>query len=89
VDNEPENVPETVEPDDGSALKLYVVTVCDGAVNVIVALVFVLADTDRFVGVLGTLSVVVITVVELDVPSELVADKDIVYSVFSAKPVIW
>lgn len=65
------------------------VTVCDGAVNVIVALVFVLADTDRFVGVLGTLSVVVIMVAALDVPSELVADKDIVYSVFSAKPVIW
>lgn len=85
----PENVPETVEPDDGTAEKLYVVTVWVGAVNVIVALVFVFAETDRFVGVLGTLSVVVVTVAELDVPSALVADKDIVYDVFSTKPVIW
>lgn len=64
-------------PDTGTALKLYVVTVCVGAVNVIVAVVFVLAETRRFVGLLGTLSVVVDTVAELDVPSPLVADNDI------------
>jgi hypothetical protein len=68
VVNAPENVPETVVPDDGTALKLYVVTVCDGAVNVIVAVVFVLVETVKLVGVLGTLSVVVDTVVALDVP---------------------
>lgn len=76
--NEPENVPDTVEPDDGTALKLYVVTVCDGGVNVIVAVVFVFVETVKFVGVLGTYNVVVVTVAALDVPSSLVADKDIV-----------
>ncbi len=75
--NDPENVPETVVPDTGTALKLYVVTVCVGAVNVKVIVVFVLAETRRFVGLLGTLSVVVDTVAELDVPSPLVAVNDI------------
>ncbi len=89
VVNEPEKVPETVEPDEGTALKLYVVTGCDGAVNVKVAVVFVLAETVRFVGALGTLSVVVVTVAESDVPSSFVADKDIVYDVFATKLVIW
>jgi hypothetical protein len=78
VVNEPENVPDTVEPDTGTALKLYVVTVCDGGVNVIVAVVFVFVETVKFVGVLGTYNVVVVTVAALDVPSVLVADKDIV-----------
>jgi hypothetical protein len=77
VVNDPENVPETVVPDTGTALKLYVVTVCVGAVNVKVIVVFVLAETRRFVGLLGTLSVVVDTVAELDVPSPLVAVNDI------------
>ncbi len=76
--NEPENVPDTVEPDTGTAEKLYVVTVCDGGVNVIVAVVFVFVETVKFVGVLGTYNVPTETVAELDVPSELDADKDIV-----------
>jgi hypothetical protein len=78
VDNEPENVPDTVEPDDGTALKLYVVTDCDGGVKDIVIVVFVFAETVKLVGVLGTYNVVVVTVAELDVPSAFVADNDIV-----------
>ncbi len=76
-------------PDDGTALKLYVVTVWLGAVNVIVAVVFVLVETVKFVGVLGTNNVVVTTVVALDVPCPFVAEREIVYDLFSTKPVIW
>lgn len=65
------------------------VTDCDGGVKDIVAVVFVFAETVKLVGVLGTYNVVVVTVAELDVPSPLVADNDIVYPVFSTKPVIW
>ncbi len=86
--NTPENVPETVVPDTGTALKLYVVTVCVGAVNVIVAVVVVLVETSKLVGVLGTNNVVVVTVKEPDVPSMFVADNDMVYDLFSTKPVI-
>ncbi len=65
------------------------VTVCDGAVNVIVAVVFVLVETVKFVGVSGRYGVCVVTVTEPDVPSAFVADNDIVYVVFSTKLVIW
>jgi hypothetical protein len=65
-----------------------VVTDCDGAVNVKVAVVFVFVETVRLVGVLGTYNVVVVTEVVPDVPSELVADNEMTYNVFSAKLVI-
>lgn len=74
----PENEPETVVPYAGTALKLYVVTGCDGAVNVIVVSPFVVPETDKFVGALGTYNVVVVIVAEFDVPSVLVADSDMV-----------
>jgi hypothetical protein len=64
-------------------------TVCDGAVNDIVTVVFVRAETLKLVGVFGTNNVLDETVTEPDVPSAFVADKDIVYVVFSTKPVIW
>lgn len=68
---------------------MYIVTGWVGAVNVRVAVVFVFAETDKLVGVLGVYNVVADTVAALDVPSVFVADTDIVYDVFSTKLVIW
>ena len=57
---------------------MYVVTDWAGAVNEIVAVVFVLADTDKLVGVLGTFNVLVETVAAGDVAIALDAVNDIV-----------
>lgn len=86
VDNAPENVPDTVVPDVGTALKLYVVTVCAGGVNVMVVAFVVVPEAVKLVGVSGKLVVVPVVVTADDVPDKLLAVIENVYVLLKVKP---
>lgn len=85
-DKAPENVPDTVVPDVGTALKLYVVTVWGGAVNEMVVATDVVPDATKSVGISGTNVVVPVVVAALDVPDKLLAVIENVYVLLNVKP---
>ena len=85
-DNDPANVCETVVPEVGTAVNVYVVIVCAGGVNCTLIVVLDTAVMINPSGISGKL-VVVSDMVEVgDVPELLVADSTNVYAVPNNKP---